>query len=48
MNENYTKLEKRIGNVPNENLKKLQDVFPSAVKEGKLDITFDELFFGIH
>lgn len=39
MNENHPKINKEITSIVNENLKKLQDVFPSAVKDGKLDIT---------
>ena len=40
MNETtYPKINKEINNTIGENLKKLQDIFPSAVKEGKLDIT---------
>ena len=37
-NTEYPKVEKEIFNVDNENLQKLASLFPSAVKDGQLDI----------
>ena len=37
-NTEYPKVEKEIFNVENENLQKLASLFPSAVKDGQLDI----------